>query len=229
MNGKLIVIPTPIGHLDDISIRALNVLKELDLLLCEDSRVTGKLLKHYDLRVPLKPYHAHNEHRTTDKVIALLQAGNQVGIVCDAGTPGLSDPGFLLIREVVKQDLDLEVLPGANAAITAIIASGLPSDRFHFEGFLPHKKGRQSRWSYLASLPHTFILYESPHRIIKCVEEIIQYCGAKRPVAICRELTKMHEELIRGTAEEILDRLQSHTNLKGEIAVVVGGHNPAKN
>ena len=223
MSGKLIVIPTPIGHLDDISLRALKLLKEVDLLLCEDSRVTGKLLKHYEIRAALKPYHAHNEHKTTPFIIDLLKGGNLIGLVSDAGTPGLSDPGYLLIREVVKHGIDLEVLPGANAAITSLISSGLPCDRFHFEGFLPHKKGRQTRWKYLSTLTHTFVLYESPHRILKCIEEIINFCGKDRPVVICRELTKMHEELIRGTASEVLDLLQEHKNLKGEMVVVVGG------
>ncbi len=223
MSGKLIVIPTPIGNLDDITIRAINSLKSVDLLLCEDSRVTGKLLKHFDIRVPLKPYHAHNEHKSTASIIEIIKAGNTVGLVSDAGSPGLSDPGYLLIREVLKHNLFLEILPGPNAAITSLLASGIPSDKFHFEGFLPHKKGRKSRWEYLSSLSNTFILYESPHRINKCVSEIIENCGADRPIAICREMTKMFEEVIRGRADEIQAVLNARDNLKGEIVVIVGG------
>ena len=223
MSGKLIVIPTPIGNLDDVTIRTLNTFKSLDLLLCEDSRVTGKLLKHFDLRIPLRPYHAHNEHKTYERIIDVIREGNTVGLVSDAGMPGLSDPGHLLIREAIKQDLNLEVLPGANAALLAIIASGLPCDRFHFEGFLPHKKGRKTRWEYLAPLPNSFILYESPHRIIKCLKEIATHCGEDRPVAVCRELTKLYEEVIRGTAEEVHNILDARDSVKGEIVIVIGG------
>ena len=224
MSGKLIVIPTPIGNLDDVTVRTLNVFKSLDLLLCEDSRVTGKLLKHYDIRVPLRPYHAHNEHKTYERIAESIKQGSQVGLVTDAGMPGLSDPGFLLIREVIRQDIHLEVLPGANAALPALILSGLPSDRFHFEGFLPHKKGRQTRWKYLAELPNTFILYESPHRIIKCLKELMEFCGPDRGVAVCRELTKLYEEVLRGPAHEVHKILEDRDSIKGEIVLVVSGN-----
>ena len=222
MSGKLIVIPTPIGNLGDITVRALDALKALDLLLCEDSRVTGKLLKHYDIKVPLRPYHAHNEHKTTAPILEIIQQGNTVGLVSDAGTPGVSDPGYLLIKEAINRHIDLEILPGANAAITALLTAGYPSDRFHFEGFLPHKKGRKTRWKYLAGLPNTFILYESPHRIVKCINEIVENCGPERPVTICREITKMYEECIRGTAGEVQQMLANRSALKGEIVVIVG-------
>lgn len=223
MSGKLIVIPTPIGNLEDVSHRVLNALKHIDLLLCEDSRVTGRLLKHYEIRVPLKPYHAHNEHKTTDTIINILKEGNKVGLVSDAGMPGLSDPGFLLIREVIKHNIELEVLPGPNAAIMALISSGLPSDKFHFEGFLPHKKGRQTRWKYLSQLAHTFILYESPHRIKKALDEIIEHCGEDRQVVISREMTKMYEEHLRGSAADVKKTIEERGGLKGEIVVVVAG------
>jgi 16S rRNA (cytidine1402-2'-O)-methyltransferase len=222
MSGKLIVIPTPIGNLGDITIRALDMLKTVDLLLCEDSRVTGKLLKHYDIKVPMRPYHAHNEHKITGPILEIISQGNTVGLVSDAGTPGVSDPGYLLIKEVIQQSLGLEILPGANAAITGLLSAGYPSDRFHFEGFLPHKKGRKTRWEYLSHLPSTVVLYESPHRISKCIDEIVEYCGPDRPVTICRELTKLYEEMIRGTAEELKNQLSERSNLKGEIVVVIG-------
>jgi len=223
MSGKLIVIPTPIGNLEDITLRSITALKSLDLLLCEDSRVTGRLLKHLDIRVPLKPYHAHNEHKTTEPIIEIIRAGNTVGLVSDAGMPALSDPGYLLIRELIKADLAIEILPGANALLLALVASGMPTDRFYFEGFLPHKKGRQTRWNFLSTLPNTFVLYESPHRIKKCIDEIVTHCGPQRQVTICRELTKIYEEHIRGSAEEVLKILETRGALKGEIVVVVAG------
>ncbi len=223
MAGKLIVIPTPIGNLNDMTIRSLEALKSIDLLLCEDSRVAGRLLKHFEISVPLKPYHAHNEHKVTPVVIQILKEGHVLGLVSDAGLPALSDPGHLLIREAVKSNISIEVLPGANAALLGAIGSGLPCDRFHFEGFLPHKKGRQTRWKYLADLPHTFILYESPHRIKKCLSELVSYCGGDRQVAVCRELTKLHEEYIRGNAAHVLNALEKRDSIKGEIVLVVAG------
>ena len=223
MSGKLIVIPTPIGNLDDITIRSLTMFKSLDLLLCEDSRVTGKLLKHFELKVPLRPYHAHNEHKTYERIIEVIKSGSIVGLVSDAGMPGLSDPGYLLIREAIQQDIHIEVLPGANAALMAVIASGFPCDRFHFEGFLPHKKGRKTRWEYLAELPNTFIIYESPHRVLKCLQEIATHCGEERQVAVCRELTKLYEEVVRGSAIAVHKILDDRDSIKGEIVVVVEG------
>lgn len=223
MSGRLVVICTPIGNLGDITLRALEALKSLDLLLCEDSRVTGRLLKEYDIRVPLRSYHAHNEHKTTDKIVEIIRAGNTVGLVSDAGMPAISDPGHLLVREVVKEQLAIEILPGANALLPALVASGFPSDKFFFEGFLPHKKGRKTRWEFLSKLPSTVVLYESPHRIKKCLTEIVENCGLDREVGVCRELTKMYEEVIRGSAEQVLAEIEERNGLKGEIVVVIRG------
>lgn len=221
MSGRLVVICTPIGNLADITLRALDALKSVDLLLCEDSRVTGRLLKEYDIRVPLRSYHAHNEHKTTDKIVEIIKAGNSVGLVSDAGMPAISDPGHLLVRGVVNAGLKIEVLPGANALLPALVASGFPSDKFYFEGFLPHKKGRKTRWEFLSQLPCTCVLYESPHRIKKCLTEIVEHCGPDRQVAVCRELTKLYEEVIRGSAQDVLQMIEERNGLKGEIVVVI--------
>lgn len=218
----LYLIPTPIGHLEDITLRALRLLKEVDLILAEDTRLTGRLLKHYDISTPMQAFHAHNEHSRVQKILDELQAGKKLGLVSDAGTPGISDPGFLLVRACLEAGIQVESLPGPTAFVPALTASGLPCDRFHFEGFLPHKKGRKKRLEYLASLPHTFILYESPHRIARCLHELEAHCGPNRPACLARELSKIHEEFLRGTLSHLAKAAEKRT-LKGEMVLIVGG------
>ncbi|MCB0532768.1 MAG: 16S rRNA (cytidine(1402)-2'-O)-methyltransferase [Saprospiraceae bacterium] len=218
----LYIVPTPIGNLEDITLRALRILKEVSLVLAEDTRTSGKLLKHYEIRTPLRAFHAHNEHAVVEKLVAELQAGTSMALVSDAGTPGISDPGFLLVRACVQQGVRVECLPGPTAFVPALVASGLPCDTFHFEGFLPHKKGRQTRLKYLAELPHTFVLYESPYRLVKCLGELADVCGATRMACVARELSKLHEEVKTAPLTE----LQAHFSakeVKGEIVVVVAG------
>ncbi|MBK8968568.1 MAG: 16S rRNA (cytidine(1402)-2'-O)-methyltransferase [Lewinellaceae bacterium] len=218
----LYIVPTPIGNLEDITLRALRILKEVSLVLAEDTRTSGKLLKHYEIRTPLRAFHAHNEHAVVEKLVAELQAGTSMALVSDAGTPGISDPGFLLVRACVQQGVRVECLPGPTAFVPALVASGLPCDTFHFEGFLPHKKGRQTRLKYLAELPHTFVLYESPYRLVKCLGELGDVCGATRMACVARELSKLHEEVKTAS----LTDLQAHFSakeVKGEIVVVVAG------
>lgn len=218
----LYIVPTPIGNLEDITLRALRILKEVSLVLAEDTRTSGKLLKHYEIRTPLRAFHAHNEHAVVEKLVAELQAGTSMALVSDAGTPGISDPGFLLVRACVQHGVRVECLPGPTAFVPALVASGLPCDTFHFEGFLPHKKGRQTRLKYLAELPHTFVLYESPYRLVKCLGELADVCGATRMACVARELSKLHEEVKTAPLTE----LQAHFSakeVKGEIVVVVAG------
>lgn len=217
----LYVVPTPIGNLEDITLRALRVLKEVSLILAEDTRTSGKLLKHYQIETQFRSYHAHNEHTMTSSLVSRLQSGESIALISDAGTPGISDPGFLLVRACVKAGVKIECLPGATAFVPALVASGLPCDSFHFEGFLPHKKGRQTRLKALGQLDTTFVLYESPHRLCKCIEELSAFCGGDRPAAVCRELTKLHEEVARGPLSELLTHFSSK-EVKGEIVVVVG-------
>ena len=218
----LYLVPTPVGNLEDITLRALRILGEVELIMAEDTRTTRRLLTHYDIGTPLRSFHAHNEHAATPRVIEQLQAGATYALVSDAGTPGISDPGFLLVRACVAAGIRVECLPGATALIPALVGSGLPCDSFYFEGFLPHKKGRQTRLKYLAELPHTFALYESPHRLVKCLGQLIDHCGADRPAAVVRELSKLHEEYRRGTLAEVLSHYEAQPP-KGEIVIVVGG------
>lgn len=218
----LYIVPTPIGNLEDITLRALRILKEVDVVLAEDTRTSKKLLNHYEINTPLRSHHAHNEHGTTPKLVAELQAETTMALITDAGTPGISDPGFLLVRACVQAGVKVECLPGATAVVPALVVSGLPCDKFYFEGFLPHKKGRQTRLKYLATLNYTFALYESPHRIAKCLKQLAEHCGEEREAVVCRELTKLHEEVKRGT----LAGLSAHydgKNVKGEIVLVVKG------
>lgn len=217
----LYLVPTPIGNLKDITYRSIEVLQSSDLILAEDTRQAAKLLAHYDIKTPMRSFHAHNEHRSVDHVIELLKEEQSISLISDAGSPGISDPGFLISRACMEAGIQVIALPGATAFVPALTASGLPSNRFHFEGFLPHKKGRQTRWKYLATLDHTFILYESPYRIIKCVEEILKYCGEDRQVCIAREISKMYEEVLTLPANDLLDNLKSRTSIKGEFVVVV--------
>jgi len=219
----LYLVPTPIGNLEDITLRALRILKEVDVILAEDTRTTGRLLKHYEIETPLRSYHAHNEHGVTPGLVDQLTGGTTMALVTDAGSPGISDPGFFLIRAAVEKEVKIEALPGATAIIPAITATGLPCNRFFFEGFLPHKKGRQTRLKYLATLNETFALYESPFRLVKCLLQLIEQCGADRQAAVCRELTKMYEEVRRGTLEELHAHYSSVDKVKGEIVVVVSG------
>ncbi|RMD73703.1 MAG: 16S rRNA (cytidine(1402)-2'-O)-methyltransferase [Bacteroidetes bacterium] len=218
----LYLVPTPVGNLEDISLRALRLLKEVDLILAEDTRTTRKLLAHYDIHTPLKAYHAHNEHRLTETLVSQMAAGSTFALVSDAGTPGISDPGFLLVRACVAAGVPVSALPGPTAFVPALVASGLPCDRFFFEGFLPHKKGRQTRLQWLAELPHTFVLYESPHRLQKCLAQLAEHCGPERAACVARELSKVHEEYVRGTLAELIDWFEAHPP-RGEIVIVVGG------
>ncbi|RED50691.1 16S rRNA (cytidine(1402)-2'-O)-methyltransferase [Seonamhaeicola aphaedonensis] len=220
--SKLYIVPTPIGNLKDITLRAIEVLKEADLILAEDTRTSGKLLKHFEINTPMQSHHMHNEHKTVDSIIQKLKAGTKIALVSDAGTPAISDPGFLLSRACVENNIDIECLPGATAFVPALVNSGFPNDKFVFEGFLPVKKGRQTRLLLLAEETRTMIFYESPHKLIKTLGHFCEYFGEDRPVSVSRELTKLFEETIRGTAKEVLEY---YTNKppKGEIVIIVGG------
>ncbi len=219
--SKLYLVPTPIGNLEDITFRALRILKEVSLILAEDTRTTGTLLKHYDIQNRLQSFHIHNEHKVVARYVEQILAGETIALVSDAGTPSISDPGFLLVRECLKNNIPVETLPGATAFVPALVNSGFPSDRFFFEGFLPHKKGRQTRLKELAQYPHTLILYESPYRLIKTLEQMMAVFDPERPVSVSRELTKIHEETIRGTFAEVLEYFKNKP-VKGEIVIVVG-------
>lgn len=221
MIGKLYIVPTPIGNLKDITYRAIEVLKEVDIILAEDTRQTKKLTNHYGIDKMLWSHHKFNEHKATESLILKLKSGTKLALVSDGGTPGISDPGFFLVRACLEAGIEVETLPGAVALIPALINSGFACDKFVFEGFLPHKKGRKTRLEYIATEDRSVILYESPHRILKTLEQIIQYIGPDRPVSISRELTKTFEETRRGTAQELLDHY-SKNKAKGEIVLVVG-------
>lgn len=218
----LYLIPSPIGNLADITYRAVDTLRHADVILCEDTRTSRVLLRHYDIEKPVTPYHAHNEHKVVGHLIDQLAAGKTFALVTDAGTPGISDPGFLLVRECLRNDIKVECLPGATAFLPALIQSGLTSNRFVFEGFLPLKKGRQTMLKELAAEHRTIILYESPHRLVKTLNELIIYLGENRPAAVCRELTKMFEETNRNTLSNLAEYYQKHPP-KGEIVLVIEG------
>ncbi len=220
--GLLYIIPTPIGNLKDITLRGLDVLKEVDLILAEDTRTTSNLLNHYQITKPLSPYHQHNEHKVLQHLINQLLEGKNMALVTDAGTPGISDPAFLLVRECIKVGVKVECLPGATAFVPALVNSGIPSNRFVFEGFLPLKKGRQTLLKKLAEEDRTMIFYESPVRLVKTLQEFIQYFGADRLCSVSRELTKMFEENKRGSLQEVCDYFKEK-NIKGEIVIVVAG------
>ena len=219
---KLYLVPTPIGNLDDITLRAVQVLKAADAILAEDTRTSGILLKHLQISKPLQSYHIFNEHQTVQRLIGQLKSGKTFALVSDAGTPGISDPGFLLVRECIKNDIPVECLPGPTAFVPALINSGLPADRFTFEGFLPHKKGRQTRLQQLAAEERTMIFYESPHRLLKTLQQFIEVFGADRQGSVSRELTKVYEETVRGMLPEIIAYFAEKT-IKGEIVIVVSG------
>jgi 16S rRNA (cytidine1402-2'-O)-methyltransferase len=218
----LYLVPTPVGNLKDISLRALEVLQAVDVILCEDTRTSSKLLQHYQIQKPLSPYHQHNEHKIAGHIVDQLEAGKTMALITDAGTPGISDPAFLLVRECIRRSVKVESLPGATAFVPALVNSGIPSNRFVFEGFLPLKKGRQTILKKLATEERTMIFYESPMRLVKTLEEFIQYFGALTPCSVTRELTKMFEENKRGTLQEVCDYFKSKT-VKGEIVIVVAG------
>lgn len=220
--GKLYIVPTPIGNLEDITFRALKILKEVDVILAEDTRTSGFLMKHFSIDKPLQAYHKFNEHKALLGLVSRLKSGQTMALVSDAGTPSISDPGFLIVRACVQEEIEVECLPGATALIPALVNSGFPSDRFCFEGFLPQKKGRQKRLTELAEEERTLIFYESPFRIAKLIGEIAQYFGAERQISISRELSKIHEETLRGTAADLVKELETKT-LKGEIVVVIKG------
>ncbi|MEO0059799.1 MAG: rRNA ((1402)-2-O)-methyltransferase [Bacteroidota bacterium] len=220
--GKLFIVPTPIGNLEDMTFRAIRVLKEADLILAEDTRTSAKLLKHFEIGTHMHSHHMHNEHKTIDNILARLRAGDTIALISDAGTPAISDPGFLLTRACVENNIDVECLPGATAFVPALVNSGLPNDKFVFEGFLPEKKGRQTRYLALANETRTMIFYVSPHKLLKTLSEFITYFGADRPICVSRELSKLHEENCRGTVQEVLQHFENKP-IKGEIVVVVSG------
>lgn len=220
--SKLYLVPTPIGNLEDITLRAIRVLKEVDIILAEDTRTSGKLLKHYEINTPMQSHHMHNEHKTVENIVRRIKNGETFALISDAGTPAISDPGFLLTRACVQEGVEVDCLPGATAFVPALVNSGFPNDKFVFEGFLPPKKGRQTRFKTLAEETRTIIFYESPHKLLKTLANFMEYFGEDRLVSVSREITKLHEETIRGTAKEVLEH---YTNkpAKGEIVIVVQG------
>ena len=220
--GKLYLVPTPIGNLKDITLRALEVLQDVDVVLAEDTRKTGILLKHFDIETRLQSHHQHNEHKSVSSLVDRMLAGEKIALVTDAGTPAISDPGFLLVRECIRSEVAVECLPGPTAFIPALVNSGLPADRFIFEGFLPHKKGRKSRLETIVGYEYTVILYESPFRLIKTLTQLMEYLGKDRQAAVSRELTKIHEENARGTLEELTLHF-SAKEVKGECVIIVAG------
>jgi len=218
--GKLYIVPTPIGNLEDITLRALRILQETDNILAEDTRVTKKLLAHYNIQKPIQSYHQHNEHQQLNNFIALIERQNSVALLSDAGTPSISDPGFLLIRACIQHNIEIECLPGATAFVPALVNSGFPTDKFYFYGFLPHKKGRKTAMEKLVNIKETIILYESPFRLIKTLEELKNVFEENCQICVCRELTKIYEETIRGTIVEVLAYFSAKT-IKGEIVIVI--------
>lgn len=225
--AKLYIVPTPIGNLEDITLRAINVLREVDFILAEDTRTTSHLLRHLGIEKPLHSHHKFNEHATVGRVAEAIAQGKNVALVSDAGTPGISDPGFLLVRRCVEEGIDVVTLPGATALIPAVVQSGFPCDRFCFEGFLPQKKGRMKRLEELSTETRTLVLYESPYRVVKCLEQLAETFGAERRVAVVREKTKKFEESVRGTIAEVVDHFRENEP-KGEFVIVVEGYDPKR-
>ena len=220
--GKLYIVPTPVGNLEDMTFRAIRILKEVDLILAEDTRTSGILLKHFDIKNALQSHHKFNEHKTVESVINRIKAGAHVALISDAGTPGISDPGFLIARECARNGIEVQCLPGATAFVPAVVASGLPNDRFCFEGFLPQKKGRMTRLRALAEEHRTMIFYESPYRLVKTLTQLAECFGADRQASVSREISKVHEETVRGTLDELV-RHFTEQEPKGEIVLVVAG------
>lgn len=223
--GKLYIVPTPVGNLEDITCRALRVLKEADLILAEDTRTSSNLLRHFDIHNAMLSYHKFNEHQTVNRAVERLIAGETIAVVSDAGTPGISDPGFLIVREAVKAGIEVITLPGATAFVPALVSSGLPCDKFCFEGFLPQKKGRQSRMEALRQEERTIVFYESPHRLLKTLQQMAECFGAERQVSVCREISKIHEESVRGMLQQVMDHFQANVP-KGEFVIVLAGCEP---
>lgn len=220
--SKLYLVPTPIGNLEDMTFRAIRVLKEVDYILAEDTRNSGKLLKHFEINTPMHSHHMHNEHKTVETIVRRIQNGETFALISDAGTPAISDPGFLLVRACVEAGVEVDCLPGATAFVPALVNSGFPNDKFIFEGFLPVKKGRQTRLTFLAEEQRTIIFYESPHKLLKTLSQFVEFFGPDRPISVSREISKLHEETIRGTVAEVL-AYYTQKPPKGEIVVVVSG------
>ena len=220
--SKLILVPTPIGNLEDITLRAINVLKEADIILAEDTRTSKKLLSHFNIQKQLHSYHQANEHKVVQKLVDQISSGQSTALITDAGTPGISDPGFLIVRECINAGIEVECLPGATAFVPALVVSGFPTDKFVFEGFLPHKKGRQTRLKLLADESRTIILYESPHRLLKCLNQLAEFFGETRRISVSREISKMFEETVRGTVSEVTAHFTTHP-IKGEFVIVIEG------
>ena len=220
--GILYIVPTPVGNMEDMTLRAIRILKEVDLVLAEDTRTSGILLKHFDIKNQLMSHHKFNEHGTSAGVVQRLLAGQDIALISDAGTPGISDPGFFLVREAVRAGIEVQTLPGATAFVPALVSSGLPCDRFAFEGFLPQKKGRQTKLESLRDEQRTMIFYESPYRLVKTLQQFAEVFGPERPVSVCREISKVHEESVRGSLQEVIAHFTEHAP-KGEIVIVLAG------
>lgn len=220
--GKLYVVPTPVGNMEDMTFRAIRILKEADLILAEDTRTSGILLKHYEIKNAMQSHHKFNEHQTVESIVNHIKGGQTVALISDAGTPGISDPGFLVVRECVRNGIEVQCLPGATAFVPALVSSGLPDERFCFEGFLPQKKGRMTRLNALKEETRTMIFYESPYRLLKTLTQFAEFFGADRPVSVCREISKIHEESVRGTLQEVIAHF-TETEPRGEIVIILGG------
>ena len=220
--GKLYVVPTPVGNMEDMTFRAIRILKEADLILAEDTRTSGILLKHYEIKNAMQSHHKFNEHQTVESIVNRIKGGQTVALISDAGTPGISDPGFLVVRECVRNGIEVQCLPGATAFVPALVSSGLPNERFCFEGFLPQKKGRMTRLNALKEEARTMIFYESPYRLLKTLTQFAEFFGADRPVSVCREISKIHEESVRGTLQEVIAHF-TETEPRGEIVIILGG------
>jgi 16S rRNA (cytidine1402-2'-O)-methyltransferase len=220
--GKLYVVPTPVGNMEDMTFRAIRILKEADLILAEDTRTSGILLKHYEIKNAMQSHHKFNEHQTVESIVNRIKGGQTVALISDAGTPGISDPGFLVVRECVRNGIEVQCLPGATAFVPALVSSGLPDERFCFEGFLPQKKGRMTRLNALKEETRTMIFYESPYRLLKTLTQFAEIFGADRLVSVCREISKIHEESVRGTLQEVIAHF-TETEPRGEIVIILGG------
>ena len=220
--GKLYVVPTPVGNMEDMTFRAIRILKEADLILAEDTRTSGILLKHYEIKNAMQSHHKFNEHQTVESIVNRIKGGQTVALISEAGTPGISDPGFLVVRECVRNGIEVQCLPGATAFVPALVSSGLPDERFCFEGFLPQKKGRMTRLNALKEETRTMIFYESPYRLLKTLTQFAEFFGADRPVSVCREISKIHEESVRGTLQEVIAHF-TETEPRGEIVIILGG------
>ena len=220
--GKLYVVPTPVGNMEDMTFRAIRILKEADLILAEDTRTSGILLKHYEIKNAMQSHHKFNEHQTVESIVNRIKGGQTVALISDAGTPGISDPGFLVVRECVRNGIEVQCLPGATAFVPALVSSGLPDERFCFEGFLPQNKGRMTRLNALKEETRTMIFYESPYRLLKTLTQFAEIFGADRPVSVCREISKIHEESVRGTLQEVIAHF-TETEPRGEIVIILGG------